>query len=68
MKTARQRCMELRAQLAAGIDPAAERRLAKQRPAPKDESFEVLAREWYATFSRNWTPSHGDRVLRRLET
>jgi integrase len=68
LKTARQRCLELRAQLAAGVDPAAERRLAKQRRARKDESFEVLAREWYATFSRNWTPSHGDRVLRRLES
>jgi integrase len=68
LKTARQRCMELRAQLAAGVDPAAERRLAKQTLARKDESFEVIAREWYATFSRNWSPSHGDRVLRRLET
>ena len=68
LKAARQRCAELRAQLAAGVDPAAERRLARQRLTRKDESFEVVAREWYATFSRNWTPSHGDRVLRRLET
>lgn len=68
LKTARQRCLELRAQLAAGVDPGAERRLAKQRLPRKDESFEVIAREWYATFSSNWTPTHGDRVLRRLET
>jgi integrase len=68
LKTARQRCMELRTQLAAGVDPGAERRLAKQRLARKDESFEVIAREWYAAFSRNWSPAHGDRVLRRLET
>lgn len=68
LKVARQRCAELRAQLAAGVDPAAERRLAKQRPARRDDSFEAIAREWYATFSRNWTPTHGDRVLRRLET
>jgi hypothetical protein len=68
LKLARQRCMELRAQLAAGVDPGAERRFAKQRLARKDESFEVIAREWYAAFSRNWSPSHGDRVLRRLET
>jgi integrase len=56
------------AKLAAGVDPAAERRLAKQQLRMKDESFEVIAREWYATFSRNWAPAHGDRVLRRLET
>lgn len=68
LKTARERCLELRAQLAAGVDPAVERRVAKQKRARQDESFEVLAREWYATFSRNWTPSHGDRVLRRLES
>ncbi|MGH7107204.1 MAG: tyrosine-type recombinase/integrase [Acetobacteraceae bacterium] len=68
LKVARQRCAELRAQLAAGVDPSAERRLAKQRPARRDDSFEAIAREWYATFSRNWTPTHGDRVLRRLET
>ena len=68
LKTARQRCMKLRVQLAAGVDPAAERRLAKQQLARRDESFEAIAREWYAAFSRNWSPSHGDRVLRRLET
>jgi integrase len=68
LKAARQRCEELRAKLASGVDPAAERRLAKQQLRMKDESFEVIAREWYATFSPNWAPSHGDRVLRRLET
>jgi hypothetical protein len=59
VKVARQRCMELRAQLAAGVDPAAERRLAKQQLARKDESFEAIAREWYAAFSRNWSPLAG---------
>lgn len=71
LKAARQRCDELRAKLASGVDPAAERRLVKQQLRQlrtKDESFEVIAREWYATFSPNWAPSHGDRVLRRLET
>lgn len=68
LKAARQRGAELRAQLAAGVDPAAERRLAKQRLAKKEDSFEAIAREWYAAFSRNWVPAHGDRVLRRLET
>ena len=51
LKAARQRCEELRAKLASGVDPAAERRLAKQQLRMKDESFEVIAREWYAAFS-----------------
>jgi hypothetical protein len=68
LKTVRQRCMELRARLAAGVDPSAQRKLAKQRRVRKDESFEVIAREWYAACSRHWSASHGDRILRRLET
>jgi integrase len=67
LKAARQRCMEARAQIAAGINPSAERKLAKQLRR-SDESFEAIAREWYAAFSQNWTPTHGDRILRRLET
>jgi integrase len=68
LKAARQRCEELRAKLTSGVDPAAERRLAKRQRRMKDESFESSAREWYATFSPNWAPSHGDRALRGLET
>jgi integrase len=68
LKAARERCKELRAQVAAGIDPSAQRKQAKKRLARRHESFEVIAREWYGTCSAHWTPSHGDRILRRLET
>jgi hypothetical protein len=68
LKSARQRCMEIRTQAASGVDPSAQRKLAKQRLVRRDESFEVMAREWYAAFSRSWSPAHGDRILRRLET
>lgn len=68
LKAARLRCMEARTQIAGGINPLAERKLAKQRLRRKDESFEAIAREWYAAFSKNWTPTHGDRIIRRLET
>ena len=30
-------------------------------------SFEAVGREWYAKHSPNWAPSHGDKVIRRLE-
>jgi integrase len=30
-------------------------------------SFEVVAREWYAKHSPNWSANHGDRIIRRLE-
>lgn len=30
-------------------------------------SFETIAREWYAKFHHRWTPEHGERILIRLE-
>ena len=30
-------------------------------------SFEVVAREWYAKFAPNWAPTHADRIIRRFE-
>jgi site-specific recombinase XerD len=30
-------------------------------------TFESIAREWFALNSRKWAPSHGDRIIRRLE-
>ena len=48
------------------IDPAEARRAEKLAQAGA-ESFEAVAREWYAKFSPGWVPSHGDRILRRLE-
>ena len=30
-------------------------------------SFEGVAREWLEKYSKNWTPSHADTVLGRLE-
>ncbi len=31
------------------------------------DSFEAVAREWYAKEAPSWVPSHGERILRRLE-
>ncbi len=41
LKSARQRCMRIRTQAASGVDPSAQRKLAKQRLARRDDSFEV---------------------------
>ena len=30
-------------------------------------SFEVVAREWFAKFKPNWVEAHSDKVIRRLE-
>jgi hypothetical protein len=31
-------------------------------------SFEVIAREWFAKYSPAWAPGHGDKIIRRLES
>lgn len=68
LDTARQRCAEAREQLAESIDPAVQRKHAKRERALASNSFEAISREWYRTASRAWMASHGDRVMRRLES
>jgi len=68
LQTARSRCIELRAQIAAGVDPSALRKASKQHRALINETFEALAREWHEHFSQSWADSHADRNLRRLES
>jgi len=68
LKDARQRRDEARKLLAADIDPSDNRkaiRSAKIESAAN--SFEVLAREWFAKHSPGWTKSNADKIIRRLE-
>jgi hypothetical protein len=67
LPAARVRCIELRAQIAAGVDPSAVRKASKQHRTPLNQTFESIAREWHQHFSRSWADSHSDRNLRRLE-
>jgi integrase len=67
LKAAREKRDVARQQLASGIDPGHARKAEKLAQAG-GESFEAIAREWYAKFSPGWVVSHGDRILRRLET
>ena len=59
---------EARRQLANDVDPSMLSRLARRAAkAMTENSFEALAREWYAKFSPQWAPSHGEKIIRRLE-
>ncbi len=54
--------------LADNIDPGLAKQVAKRSAKEAAEnSFEMIAREWYLKFASKWTPSHGERILRRLE-
>lgn len=54
--------------LASGADPGEHRKAAKAAGLEKAaNSFEVVAREWFAKQSGSWVKSHADKVLLRLE-
>lgn len=68
MSDAREKRDQARKLLAANVDPSTHKKA--QQMALNGESpngFEVIAREWYAKFSPNWVPSHGDKIIHRLE-
>jgi integrase len=68
LKDAREGRDEARKHVAAGIDPAEHRKAQKTARADQvANSFEVVAREWFAKQTPNWLPSHTDRIIRRLE-
>lgn len=54
--------------LLAGADPSAVRRSEKLAlNVAADNTFEVVARKWHASWKRTRTDHHADQVLRRLE-
>jgi integrase len=69
LKNARKRRDAARELIADGIDPSkqrkAEKRDAKGREA---NTFDAVAREWYAKQARAWVPTHAADVIRRLES
>jgi integrase len=68
LKEARERRDEARRLLANGTDLSEHR---KTRKAAKEDrtanSFEVVAREWFAKHSPNWAANYAGRIIRRLE-
>jgi integrase len=68
LKEVRDRRDASRKLLAKGIDPSENRKAMKSARADMAaNSFEVLAREWFAKFSASWVTNHSDRIIRRFE-
>lgn len=61
---ARDRRDEARKLLADGIDPGDMRNATRTADA---DTFEAIAREWFAKHAPKWAPSHADKVIRRLK-
>lgn len=68
LSDAREKRDTARKLLANGIDPGENRKVTKAAQADRAaNSFETVAREWFAKQSPTWTRSHGDKIIRRLE-
>jgi integrase len=68
LKAARARRDDARRLLAEGIDPSEHRQQSKSALTAKAaNSFEAVAREWFAKFSENWVDTHSSKIIRRLE-
>ncbi|MCA8094512.1 integrase arm-type DNA-binding domain-containing protein [Burkholderia anthina] len=67
-KEARLRRDEARRLLANGIDPGIERKVQKAATVERAaNSFEAVAREWFARQSSGWAKSHAEKIIARLE-
>ncbi len=68
LKDARDRRDEARKLLAKGTDPSENRKARKAATVEgAASSFEVVAREWFAKYSPNWSVRHADQIIRSLE-
>ena len=66
LREAREKAVEARKMIREGIDPSQAKK-AQKASASGADTFETIAREWFEKFSPTWTPSHGVRIIRRLE-
>ncbi|MFL9959554.1 integrase arm-type DNA-binding domain-containing protein [Paraburkholderia sediminicola] len=68
LKDARDHRDDPRKLLAKGIDPSIERKVQKAATVERAaNSFEAVAREWYARQAPGWAPSHAEKIMGRLE-
>lgn len=68
LRDARERRDEARKLLASGVDPGEHRKAHKlSRGEQAANSFEVVAREWFAKYATTWAMSHSEKTMRRLE-
>ena len=65
---ARTRRDELRRLHAGGVDPVAHRRAADEaKVAAAENSFKVVADEWFEKKSPGWVPKHSAKIIERLK-
>ncbi len=64
LKQARDKRDAARKQLAAGIDPGLARKAERSADA---DSFEAVAREWFAKYAPRWAPGHASKIIGRFE-
>lgn len=65
---ARERRDQARKQVSSGIDPNVLKQTTKQAAISLTEnSFESVAREWFAKFSPRWAASYSEKVISRLQ-
>ncbi len=68
LAAARKLLMEAKEKLAQGIDPSAHKKAVKEAAkAETENSFEIVAREWFAHNKNVWSEVHTKKVLARLE-
>ncbi|WP_250452728.1 integrase arm-type DNA-binding domain-containing protein [Caballeronia sp. ATUFL_M2_KS44] len=68
LKEARERRDAARKLLANGVDPGIDRKVQRAGAAQRaTNSFEVVAREWFAKYEPGWAESHAEKILGRLE-
>ncbi len=68
LKLAREARDSARQLVAQGIDPSVQRKATKSARIERDaNSFEVIAREWYASHGPTLAPSYSIKVIRRFE-
>ncbi|MDR5785956.1 integrase arm-type DNA-binding domain-containing protein [Caballeronia sp. LP003] len=68
LKEARERRDAARKLLANGVDPGIERKVQRAGAAERAaNSFEAVAREWFAKYEPGWAKSHAEKVMGRLE-
>ena len=69
LKEARNARDDARRMLDKGNDPGQARKVEKAaRSELTADSFEAVAREWFAKFSPNWAETHANKIRTRLET
>lgn len=68
LKDARDKREQARKLIAAGVDPGEHRKAHKSARLDRAaNSFEVVAREWFAKHSPNWAATHSSKIIKRFE-